>query len=39
MNKDKISKIIDEISKNFAELSNNYSIKQIIFGIAEETLC
>ena len=23
MNKDKISKIIDEISKNFAELSNN----------------
>ena len=25
MNKDKISKIIDEISKNFAELSNNCS--------------
>ena len=39
MNKDKISKIIDEISKNFAELSNNCSIEQIIFSIAEETLC
>ena len=39
MNKDKIIKIIDEISNNFTELSNNCSIGQIICGIVEEAQC